>query len=380
MFGKTLGSLCVLALAAVLGPAGASAAPIRSIVVFKDGVSSPGAVADQHRARLGAQLRHVYKDALKGYAATIPSARLDAVRRDDRVAYVERDGKVKAVGQSLPWGINRVDAERSSTLAGNGWGAVSGVHAFVVDSGIYRHSDLNVVDHVNYAGGTNTDCNGHGTHVAGTLAARDNASAVVGVAPATRLTGVKVLDCSLGGSWSDLIAGVDYVTRRAPYTTGPDVANLSLGGDPNRAADDAVRRSAASGIFYAVAAGNDGTYACNHSPARAGAGTNNGIATVAATGSSEGETSSSNYGSCVDIWAPGYKVLSTRAGGGTTVKSGTSMASPHVAGGWALYRSRHVVSPINVEAKLKASAKLPGTRSKDGRLIRRLYVGGDAGF
>ena len=380
MFGRTLFSLCVLALVAALAPAAASAAPVRSIVVFKAGVSNPGSVADQHRARHGAQLRHVYKDALKGYAAKIPSARLAALRSDKRVAYVEHDGAVRAVGQILPWGVNRVDADTSTTLAGDGSGAISNMHAFVVDTGIYKHSDLNVVNHVDYADGPNTDCDGHGTHVAGTLAARDNASAVVGVAPGIRLTGVKVLDCEGSGLRSDVIAGVDYVTRRAPYTRGPDVANVSLGTGPSQSIDDAVRRSAASGIFYAVAAGNDGANACYTSPARAGAGTNNGIATVAATDGYDGETPSSNFGSCVDIWAPGASILSTRKGGGTTRASGTSMASPHVAGGGALYRSRHAATARDIETKLTASAEFPGTRSKNGRLIRRLFVGGAAGF
>jgi aqualysin 1 len=155
---------------------------------------------------------------------------------------------------------------------------------------------------------------------------------------------------------------------------------VSLGGDPSQAVDDAVRRSARSGVFYAVSAGNDRSRACGRSPARAGAGTNNGIATVASTDSSDEEASSSNYGECVDIWAPGVRVVSTKAGGGMATKSGTSMAVPHVAGSGALFRSRHAVTPTSVERKLKASAKFPGTESKDGRSIRRLFSGGAAGF
>ncbi|MFN2414058.1 MAG: S8 family serine peptidase, partial [Pyrinomonadaceae bacterium] len=215
---------------------------------------------------------------------------------------------------------------------------------------------------------------GHGTHVAGTVAARDNASDVVGVAPGAPLTGVKVLGCSGSGSWSGVIKGIDWVTANA---VKPAVANMSLGGGANQAVDDAVVKSANSGVFYALAAGNDGADACNSSPARAGAGTNNGVMTVAATDSADKETSWSNYGKCVDIWAPGLSILSTKKGGGTTTMSGTSMASPHGAGGGALYLSSHTgSSPSNVESALKSAATTTANKSKDGRTITRLYVGG----
>ena len=253
------------------------------IVVLKDNADS-GAVADQHRGRYGAQLKHVYRHALRGYAATIPNARVDEVRRDQRVDYVERDQTAHAVAQTLPWGIDKVDADTSSTLAGNGSGAVSNVNAYVIDSGIDKnHTDLAVGNrHVNFAGGPNTDCNGHGTHVAGSVAARDNTSDVVGVAPGAPLTGVKVLGCDGSGSYSGVIAGVDWVTK---YAAKPAVANMSLGGPKSDALDAAVRNSAASGIFYALAAGNAGADACNSSPARAGAGTDNGIGQALTTGS-----------------------------------------------------------------------------------------------
>ena len=372
---------CLIASGATLGPAVAAArGPAPYIVVLKDRTQDSGVVARSHEGRHKVKPRSIYRHALKGYAATIPSTRVHKLRQDPRVEYVERDGTMRESGQSLPWGIDKIDTDRSSTFAGNGWGAVNNAHAFVVDSGIYRHSDLNVVNRINFAGGPSDDCRGHGTHVAGTLAARDNAATVVGAAPGTRLTAVKVLDCEGSGSKSDIIAGVDYVTARARGTSGPDVATMSLSGDPSRAIDDSVRRSAASGVFYAVAAGNGGSYACRRSPARAGAGTNNGIATVASTDPSDEEAPSSNYGVCVDIWAPGVRVASTRAGGGITTKSGTSMAVPHVAGTGALFRSRHAVTPSYVERKLKSSATVPGTKSKDGRYIRRLFAGGRAGF
>jgi subtilisin family serine protease len=349
--------------------------PGRYIVVLNDNVSRPGEVASQHANQHAAQVGFVYRHAIKGYSAAIPESRLETIKDDSRVDYVEPDGLATAVAQTLPWGINKTDADVSSTLAGNGRDAVSNVNAFIIDSGIdATHPDLNVVRHVNFAGGKNTDCNGHGTHVAGTVAARDETTAVVGVAPGAPLTGVKVLGCSGSGSWSGVIAGIDWVTANA---VKPAVANMSLGGGANTAVDDAVRRSVASGVFYAVAAGNDGANACNSSPARAGAGTNNGIATVAATDSNDREASWSNFGSCVDEWAPGVSILSTRRGGGTTTMSGTSMASPHEAGGAALYLSSHTgASPSTVESALKSAVTTTANKSKDGRTITREYVGG----
>jgi subtilisin family serine protease len=150
---------------------------------------------------------------------------------------------------------------------------------------------------------------------------------------------------------------------------------MSLGGGASTALDNAVRNSANSGVFYALAAGNSAANACNSSPARAGAGTNNGIATVASTTSTNAESSFSNFGSCVDIWAPGSSILSTRLGGGTTTLSGTSMASPHVAGSAALFLSRNTTaSPATVESNLKSQSLSFGTVSKDGRAIRIVNV------
>ena len=377
---RRITALAVLAIAALVAVTSATARTDaeagagRYIVVLKPGANAR-TVANEHAAAHAAAISFVYSHALSGYAATIPNARLAAVQADERVAYVEPDGEMSAVAQTLPWGIDKIDADVSSTRAGDGSGSISNVNAYIIDTGIdAAQADLNVVGHVNFAGGPNRDCHGHGTHVAGTVAAKDNASDVVGVAPGAPLTGVKVLGCNGSGSNSGVIAGIDWVTANA---IKPAVANMSLGGSVSQAIDDAVRRSAASGVFYALAAGNDGADACSHSPARAGAGTNNGIMTVGATDSADKEASWSNYGNCVDIWAPGVSVLSTRKGGGTTTMSGTSMASPHGAGGGALYLSTSAgASPSSVESALKSAAQTPGTKSKDGRGIVREYVGG----
>jgi aqualysin 1 len=366
--------LGLFALVGLLGPGSVLASQGRYVVVLDDSVASPAAVAVKHERKYGLDAGYRYHAALNGYAATVPSGQLASLRADKRVAYVERDRKLHAAAQVLPWGIDRIEADLSSTLAGNGSGTVFGVNAYIIDTGIDTlHADLNVVGHVNFAGGKNRDCNGHGTHVSGTVGAKDNSADVVGAAPGVRLTGVKVLGCSGSGSTSGVIAGVDWVTSHA---VKPAIANMSLGGSRSTALDTAVRNSAVSGIVYSLAAGNEGANACQSSPAAAGAGTNNGIITTAAANSSNLETSWSNYGSCVDIWAPGASILSTRRGGGTTTMSGTSMASPHVGGAAALYLSSHAGATASaVEAQLKADAVSTGT-SKGGGAVRLLDAGG----
>ncbi len=384
-----VGAMLVLYAGGVLAqeaPGGSAAGADRYIAVLNEGVSDPGEAASAMSGRYDLQVGFVYRHALKGFSATIPNGQVAEVRADGRVAYLERDGTVEVVAQTLPWGIDKIDADLSSTLAGNGSGEVSNVNSYIIDTGIdAAHTDLNVVGHVNFASGPNKDCHGHGTHVAGTVAAKDNTSNVVGAAPGAPQTGVKVLGCGGTGSTSGVIKGVDWVTANA-NVKGPDntlgteddnpaIANMSLGGGASQALDDAVVKSANSGVFYSVAAGNDGANACNYSPARAGAGTNNGIMTTAATNTSDGETSWSNYGPCVDIWAPGASILSTRKGGGTTTMSGTSMAAPHVGGGGALYLSSHTSdNPSTVESTLKSSATTTANTSKDGTTITREYV------
>ena len=356
---------------AVTQPSGGG--PDRFIVVLEDDVRNPGEVAGNIAGRNDARVGFVYRNAIKGFSAVIPNARVAEVRAEGLVASVERDGRVTTAAQTLPYGIDRVEADVSSTKAGDGSGAVPGVNAYVIDTGIdTRHADLNVVRHVNFAGGKNTDCNGHGTHVAGTVAAEDNAADVVGVAPGAPLTGVKVLGCNGSGSTSGVIAGVDWVTANAKR---PAVANMSLGGGISAALDEAVKKSAASGVFYSLAAGNESLDACLTSPARAG--TASGVMTTAATDRNDQEATFSNFGSCVDVWAPGVGVLSTKKGGGTTTLSGTSMAAPHVGGAGALYLSSNTgASPAAVESALKADSEPTGTISKDTRQIRLLNAGG----
>jgi subtilisin family serine protease len=361
------------------------------IVVLNDNVDNPSQVAGGMEQQQSVDVGFVYSHALDGFSAEIPDENLGAVRADPQVDYVEPDVTAYAAEQTLPWGIDRIDADLSSTMAGDGTGQVDNVNGYIIDTGIgASHPDLNVINHVNFRGdGQNTDCNGHGTHVAGTVAARDNDQDVVGVAPGAPLTGVKVLGCGGGGPISGVIKGVDWVTANAAK---PAIANMSLDGPASQTLDDAVRKSAQSGIFYSIAAGNDGQPACNYSPARAGLAqedTNgdglinfedsNGIVTTAATDKSDNVPDWSNYGRCVDIWAPGVSILSTKLGGGTTTMSGTSMAAPHVGGGGALYLSASTSStPKDVEQVLKDDAQTPGTLSNapsGTRYITLEYVG-----
>ena len=335
-----------------------------------------GAVQSLER-RHGFRSEHVYSAALRGFSARLTARQIADLEDDPIVSYVELDGTMSVGAQTLPWGIDRIGADTSSTLAGNGSGAVSNVNAYIIDTGIdVSHPDLYVVNHVKFASGVNADCHGHGTHVAGTVAARDNTSEVVGVAPGARLTGVKVLGCSGSGSTSGVVKGIDWVTANA---VKPAVANMSLGGSVSTALDNAVKASANSGVFYSIAAGNSGALACDSSPARAG--THNGVMTTAATDGNDQEASWSNYGSCVDVWAPGVSILSTRKGGGTTTMSGTSMAAPHVGGAGALYLSRFTATnaptAADVEAQLKSDAVLTGTAGKGGARIKSCKPAGN---
>lgn len=334
--------------------------------------------------------RHQFKaDAafgtvFKGMTARLSQAQREALQRDPSVDQIEEEqvfsiqplGKVTggttSSTQTIPWGISKTQATQSYTLAGNGSGVVQGVRAYIIDTGLdTKNADLNRMGHINFTGdGRNTDCNGHGTHVAGTVAAYDNSSAVVGMGPGVALYGVKVLNCQGSGTTTSVIQGVDWVAANA---IKPAVANMSLGGGVSQLLDDAVRNAAAKGIFFSIAAGNSATSACTSSPARIGGGGTAGVLVTAATDSNDLEASFSNYGSCVDIWAPGVNVTSLKLGGGTTVMSGTSMASPHVGGAAALYWGRYpTATSSSVVGTLQQMAVSTGTFSKDGRAIVRL--------
>lgn len=334
--------------------------------------------------RYGVRAEAAYGHALQGMSVRLNATQLERLRRDDSVDWIEADqdyGLVakspsttvsNSVPQSVPWGITQTQATQSFTLAGNGSGSVSGVRAYVIDTGIdMANADLNRAGLVNFVGDRkNTDCNGHGTHVAGTIAASDNSIDVVGMAPGVSVYGVKVLDCTGSGTTTSVIKGIDWVTANAVL---PAVANMSLGGGASQTLDDAVRKAAAKGIVFSLAAGNAAVDACTTSPARVGGGGTAGVMTVAATDSSDQEASFSNYGNCVDLWAPGVNISSLKIGGGVAVMSGTSMASPHAGGAAALYWARYPSSTAaSVVTTLKGLAVSTGTFSKDGRAIRRL--------
>lgn len=385
------------------------ASPANYIVRFKDGAVPqvrPGSVRDDRLAQDPERWSHVgervmahvqtlekrhnvraeaaFGTVFKGMSVRLTPAQRDALQRDPSVDRIEQEqvfsiqpmgkgtGGSTSSGQVVPWGISKTQATQSYALAGNGAGVVSGVRAYIIDTGVEtRNSDLNRMGHINFTGdGRNTDCNGHGTHVAGTVAAYDNATSVVGMGPGVSVYGVKVLNCQGSGTTTSVIQGVDWVAANA---IKPAVANMSLGGGVSQMLDDAVRNAAAKGIFFAIAAGNAGTSACTTSPARIGGGVTPGVLVTAATDTSDLEASFSNYGSCVDIWAPGVNVTSLKLGGGNTVMSGTSMASPHVGGAAALYLGRYPsATSSSVVSYLRQMAVQTGTLSKDGRAITRL--------
>ncbi len=328
--------------------------PGQYIVVFRDDVADVDGKVKDKLLKANGRLKHAYKAALKGFAGELSDEAAAARRADPALAYGEQDQEVTidATQTNATWGLDRIDqrdlpASGSYTYTGTG----SGVTAYIIDTGILTgHNEFagRAAFGANYADRKNTDCNGHGTHVAGTVG-----GTVYGVAKAVKLVGVKVLNCRGSGTNSGVIAGVDWVRQNR---TGRAVANLSLGGGVSQALDDAVNNLVASGVYVAVAAGNESQDACNASPARAKAAT-----TVGATTSSDARASYSNFGSCVDIFAPGSAITSAWHTGTTATNtiSGTSMASPHVAGVGALYLgATPSASPAQVDSALRARATL----------------------
>jgi subtilisin family serine protease len=329
------------------------------IVVLRDDLlttaGEPVASVAQSMARSSAgRVLATYEHSLRGFAARMSETRAKALLSDPRVAYIVEDSMVEisATQSGATWGLDRTD-QRERPLNGNysyhAGGA--GVHAYIIDTGIrLTHQELSGRVGAGFdavtSGGSAGDCNGHGTHVAGTVG-----GSTYGIAKSVILHPVRVLDCGGSGTTSGVIAGVDWV---AANHVKPAVANMSLGGGANQALDDAVARAVAAGVTMVVAAGNSNADACSFSPARASS-----ALTVGATDSSDTRSSFSNFGSCVDIFAPGSGITSAyhSSDSATAVLSGTSMASPHAAGVAALYlQNNPFASPAQVMDRLISSS------------------------
>ena len=344
---------------------GAAAIPDRYIVVLNDDAASsadlPSAsgftvpiVAVDMAARYNGTVFLIYESALKGFAIQMTERGARRLSADPRVAFVEQDSEVSINTTQSPatWGIDRVD-QRNRPLS-NSYSytpTASNVHAYVIDTGIRgSHTQFGGrvsggADFVGDGNGTN-DCNGHGTHVSGTIG-----GSTYGIAKAVRLHPVRVLSCSGSGSNSGVIGGVNWVANNRVL---PAVANMSLGGGASTALDTAVNGAINRSVTFAIAAGNSNANACNSSPARVAA-----AITVGSTTSSDARSSFSNFGTCLDIFAPGSGITSAWASSNTATNtiSGTSMATPHVAGVAALYLSVHTTAtPATVRNALVNNA------------------------
>lgn len=347
------------------------------IITLREETNAGEASADL-AAEHGLKVGHIYRHALTGFSAHVPPGRLQALMDDPRVEKVEEDLILYAFVQTIPWGVDKIDADVSSTLAGNGSGAVSGVRIYIIDTGIRSsHPDLNVAGLRDFTGtGTGEDDNGHGTHCAGSAAGLDDAADVVGAAPGAPLYGVKVLGADGSGSTSNIVAGVDFVTGEKLANPGvPMVANMSLGGKSRfwTAIDAAVQRSIDAGVVYTVAAGNDGQDAKNYTPAHVGP-----AITVGAYDAANKAASWSNFGSQLDLQAPGVSILSTWHDPAvpTKVLSGTSMAAPHVAGAAALLLSSNpALTPAQVRDRLVADSRAWVTGVRPKTTNRSVFVG-----
>ncbi|HET6353163.1 S8 family peptidase [Streptomyces sp.] len=308
------------------------------IVVLKDGST--------RAADLGVTPKLTYRSVLQGFSATMSGDKAAKLAADPRVAYVEQNATVRLNDtQANPtWGIDRID-QRDLPLSKSYTykTTASNVNAYIIDTGIRTsHSEFGgraSVGTDTVGGGQNgQDCNGHGTHVAGTVGGR-----TYGVAKAVKLIAVRVLNCQGSGTTAGVIAGIDWVTAHAKK---PAVANMSLGGGVNTSLDNAVKKSIASGVSYAIAAGNGNflglpANACNYSPARVPE-----AITVGATDNTDRRASFSNYGTCLDLFAPGVNITSSWKDSDTATNtiSGTSMATPHTAGVAALYLATHATA------------------------------------
>lgn len=396
MLVKSLATAAVVALAVVVptsGPATAASEPEPSAssdalaplvrveepiasryIVMLDADRSADAVRSEAREAVegdGGRVTQVYTE-LSGYAAVLTPEQLEEVRRDPATGFVQQDGvmSIDATQTNPTYGLDRIDQRNrplSGTYSYNATGA--GVRSYVIDTGLNAsHQEFSGRVSSGYTaindGRGTTDCNGHGTHVAGTVG-----GSRYGVAKGTTIVPVRVLGCDGSGSNSGVIAGMDWVANNAAR---PAVANMSLGGGADSATDAAVARMTNAGVTVVVAAGNDNTNACNASPARASS-----AITVAASTSSDARASYSNYGSCVDVFAPGSSITSAWIGSSTATNtiSGTSMASPHVAGVAALYlQGNPSASPSTVTNALLSNATTNVISSVNGSPNRLLFT------
>lgn len=394
-FSSKLVANITIALVAILGAGGTSAQvidppatyrsgapkliPGRYIVVFKDHVTDAGSEAEKVIRNEGGVRHFTFSKGLKGFVATLPDGAVAKVRNDPIVDFVEQDQIATInVTENLPtggWGLDRIDqVDRPLDTLYHYSGTGTGVKAFIIDTGIRAsHQEFGgrVVSGytaISDGNGTN-DCNGHGTHVAGTVG-----GTTWGVAKGVTLVPVRVLDCTGSGAYSGVIAGIDWV---ANSNLRPAVANLSLGGGTSAALDAAIAGAVSKGVTVVVAAGNSNADACNYSPSRAPS-----AITVGATTSSDARASYSNYGSCLDIFAPGSSITSawSTSDVATNSISGTSMASPHVAGVAALVlEGKPSSSPASVASFLTSSASLNKLTSigagSPNRLVYSLAAG-----
>ena len=334
----------------------ASTIPDQYVVMFAPHVADAATLARElvsvHRGELG----FVYTHAIRGFSARLNATAAAALARNPNVAIVEPDQVMTAYTTQVnpTWGLDRIDQRALPLSASYSYDFTgAGVRAYIIDTGLrFSHGDFGgraVSGYDAVDGGTADDCHGHGTHVAGTVG-----GATYGVAKAVSLIGVRVLDCNGSGTLSGVVAGVDWVTGNH---VKPAVANMSLGGSASSTIDAAVRNSIAAGVTYAIAAGNGDFFgfqadACNYSPARVAE-----AMTIGATDNTDRKASWSNYGSCVDWFAPGVGITSAWSTGdaATNTISGTSMATPHVAGAAALYLQNHpAATPQQVRDALYA--------------------------